>query len=101
MDINFSAVSGRLVIPPLVEYQLDGSLRAEMLVLVRSADGGRVDVVPVTMPNPPRALLTEDVGSGTRLHLAGALKRKCDIDSFSTSSRLQMVADSLAIGDHI
>lgn len=101
MDINCSAVSGRLVIPPLVEYQPDGSILAEMLVLVRSAEGGRVDVIPVTMPNPPGALLAKDVGSGTRLLLAGALKRKCDMDSFSTSSRLQMVADSLAIGNHI
>lgn len=99
MDINLSMVSGRLALAPLVEHQSDGAVLARMLVLVRSPRRSRVDVVPVTMANPPPELLAEGIGSGTGVYLAGGLMRRCAADVLSTSTRLELVADSLALWD--
>ena len=97
MDINLSVVSGRLALAPFVEYQPDGSVLARMLVLVRPERRGRVDVVPVTMVSPPPELLADGIGSGTGVYFAGALMRRCNVDIHSTSTRLELVADSLAL----
>lgn len=97
MDVNLSLVSGRLALPPLVEHQPDGSVLARMLVLVRSQRRSRLDVVPVTMANPPSELLAPGIGAGTGVYLAGGLMRRCAADVLSTSTRLELVADSLAL----
>jgi hypothetical protein len=97
MDINLGLVSGRLAVAPLVEPQSDGSVLARMLVLVRSEHWGRIDVVPVTMIDPPAELLTRDIGSGTGVYFAGGLMRRGFVDLLSTSTRLDLVAHSLKL----
>lgn len=99
MDINLTLIKGRLVIPPIIEIDPDGTCRARFLVLVRSDRRSRVDVVPVVVPNPPSAMLSEHAGSGAEVYVAGRLMRRCWVEPASYSTRLEVVADSVLLAD--
>jgi single-stranded DNA-binding protein len=69
-------------------------------VTVRSEEPNRrVDVVPVTLWDPPDALLDADPTPGTRIWVAGGVQRRFWSDDDGRRSRLEVVAEQVCLRD--
>lgn len=99
MDINLAILSGRLAVPPLVEADESGASVAHLLVVTRPEHRRRVDVVPVVMADPPRALLDKQIRSGSRLHIVGSFVRRCPADPMVGYGRLEVEAAAISVRD--
>lgn len=91
MDLNHVVIGGRLAVPPEITPEPDGRRRMRLLIVVRGSDPPRVDLIPVTIWNPP------DVGPleiGTRAYVSGSLHRR--FSERGGSSRIEVVADHIS-----
>lgn len=96
MDLNLVVLSGRLAAPPEIRQFESGSRLARYLVTVRSEEPvKRVDVVPVTLWDPPAELLDADPAPGTRLWVVGSVQRRFWSAEEGRRSRLEIVADQV------
>jgi hypothetical protein len=66
VDLNLVVLCGRLSAPPEIREFEGGSRLARYLLTVRSEEPRRVDVLPVTLWDPPEALVDADPGGRVR-----------------------------------
>jgi single-strand DNA-binding protein len=100
MDLNLVVVSGRLSAPPEIRQFDSGSRLARYLVTVRSEEPARrVDVLPVTLWDPPDALVDAQPAPGTRVWVAGSVQRRFWSGSDGRRSRIELVADQVCLRD--
>jgi single-strand DNA-binding protein len=96
MDLNLVVLAGRLAAPPEIRQFESGARLVRYLITVRSEEPTRrVDVVPVTLWEPPEELLDADPQPGTRLWVAGSVQRRFWSESEGRRSRLEVVADQI------
>lgn len=96
MDLNLVVLSGRLAAPPEIRQFESGSRLARYLLTVRSDEPvSRVDVVPVTLWDPPDDLIDLDPAPGSRLWVAGSVQRRFWSAEEGRRSRIEIVADQV------
>ena len=100
MDLNLVVLCGRLAIEPEVKELESGSRLARFLVTVRSDEPRRrVDVVPVTLWDPPDELLEEMPEKGRRVWVCGSVQRRFWESPDGRRSRLEVVAEQVHVKD--
>lgn len=93
MDINLAVLAGRLAAPAEHRRFESGAEYLRLLVTVRTQEPrARVDVIPVTLWDPPQDLVRDCDGVGMRLWVAGALQRRFWAGTDGRKSRLEMIA---------
>lgn len=98
MDLNLVVLAGRLAAPPEIRQFEGGSRLGRYLVTVRSEHPvRRVDVVPVTLWDPPDALIDEGPEPGRRLWVVGAVQRRFWSGDQGRRSRLEVVAEQVCL----
>ncbi len=93
MDMNLVVVAGKLAAPPELREFESGSRLLRSLVTVRSqAPRRRVDVLPVTLWDPPsdHELIDAPVGKG--VWVVGSIQRRFWSGEDGRRSRLELVA---------
>ena len=92
MDCNFVALGGRLVARPDVD---DGGRVLSLLVTVRSDQPtSRIDVIRVAVEEPEPHLAA--LPPGTRLWIAGSLRRRFRHGSVCRTSRIEVAASAVS-----
>jgi len=93
MDLNLVVLAGRLAAPPeLRQFEL-GSVLARYLITTRSEQPtSRIDVVPVTLWDPPAALIDDEPAPGARIWVAGSVQRRFWSAEEGRRSRIEVVA---------
>ena len=99
MELNLALVSGRLAVPPDLEYLPDGSQRARLLVCVRSERRRRFDVLPVTVPAEIHSQALSMATGGTKVWVAGQLMRRCSPNPWEPPGRIELIAVALRFPD--
>ncbi|NQV08121.1 single-stranded DNA-binding protein [bacterium] len=98
MDLNLSVLAGRLAAPPEIRAFEGGSRLVRYLVTVRSDEPRRrVDVLPVTLWDPPDALVDAEPAAGHRVWVVGTMQRRFWSGSEGRRSRLEIVADQVCL----
>jgi single-strand DNA-binding protein len=97
MDLNLVVLAGRLSAPPEVREFDSGSRLVRYLMTVRSDEPRRVDVLPVTLWDPPAEVLDAAPAPGRRLWVAGAVQRRFWSGAEGRRSRLEIVADQVCV----
>lgn len=96
MDLNLVVLCGRLAIEPELKEFDSGSRLVRLLVTVRSDEPRRrVDVVPVTLWDPPEELLEEMPEKGRRIWVCGSVQRRFWESPDGRRSRLEVVAEQV------
>lgn len=96
MDLNLVVLAGRLAAPPEIRQFESGARLSRYLVTVRSdVPARRVDVIPVTLWDPPDSLVDAEPGPGHRLWVAGTIQRRFWAGTEGRRSRLELVADQV------
>jgi single-stranded DNA-binding protein len=96
MDLNLVVLSGRLAAPPEIRVFESGARLARYLVTVRSEEPiSRVDVIPVTLWDPPDDLVALDPPPGTGLWVAGSVQRRFWSAEEGRRSRIEIVAEQV------
>lgn len=96
MDLNLVVVAGRLAAPAEIRQFESGSRLVRYLVTARSDEPRRrVDVIPVTLWDPPDDLLDADLEPGHRMWIAGSVQRRFWSGVDGRRSRLEIVADQV------
>lgn len=96
MDLNLVVLAGRLAAPPEIRQFESGSVLARYLLTVRSEEPRRrIDVVPVTLWDPPDALLEAEPAAGSRVWASGAVQRRFWSSAEGRRSRLEVVASQV------
>jgi single-stranded DNA-binding protein len=97
MDFNHVALAGTLAVAPELREFDSGARLLRLLVTVRSAEPRRrVDVVPVTLWDPPAALLAEKLERGRRLLVVGGVQRRFWEAAEGRRNRVEIVAEYVA-----
>ncbi|MDH3729940.1 MAG: single-stranded DNA-binding protein [Acidimicrobiia bacterium] len=97
MDLNLVVLSGRLAAPPEIRTFDSGARVVRYLVTCRTDEPRRrVDVLPVTLWDPPPELASDDAVPGTPLWVAGTAQRRFWSEATGRRSRLEIVADEVA-----
>ena len=100
MDLNLVVLAGRLAAPPEIRQFESGTRLARYLVTVRSEEPvRRVDVVPVTLWDPPDELLDSELVPGTRMWVCGTVQRRFWSAEEGRRSRIEIVADQVCPRD--
>lgn len=98
MDLNLVVIAGRLAAPAEIRQFESGSMLVRYLLTVRSEEPRRrVDVVPVTLWDPPRELIDADPPPGARLWVTGSVQRRFWSQTSGRRSRLEVVATSVTV----
>lgn len=98
MDLNLVVLSGRLAAPAEIRQFESGSRLARYLVTVRSEEPQRrVDVLPVTLWDPPDSLVDAEPAPGRRVWVAGAVQRRFWSGSDGRRSRLEVIAEQVCV----
>ena len=94
MDLNLVVLSGRLAAPPELRDFESGLRLVRYLVTVRVDEPRhRVDVLPVTLWDPPDDAPLPTVGE--RVWVAGAVQRRFWSNAEGRRSRLEVVAEQV------
>ncbi len=94
--MNVVVLSGRLAAPPEIRELEDGARLGRYLLTVRcEGRRPRVDVVPVTLWDPPHALAEGAPPPGTRVWMTGSVQRRFLSGAGGRRSRLEVVAAHL------
>lgn len=97
MDSNHVTLAGTLAVAPELREFDSGARLLRLLVTVRSAEPRRrVDVVPVTLWDPPAALLAERLERGRRVLVVGGVQRRFWGAKEGRQSRVEIVAEHVA-----
>jgi single-stranded DNA-binding protein len=98
MDINATILNGVLAAPPeLREFESGSRLMRYLLTLRTTEPRRRVDVIPVTLWEPPEDVLGLEVTTGTRLFVAASVQRRFWEGADGRRSRLEIVARNVAV----
>lgn len=97
MDLNLVVLAGRLAAPAEIRTLESGGRLARYLITVRSEEPRRVDVVPVTLWDPPDALVEADPSVGGTVWIAGSVQRRFWNGAEGRRSRLEVVAEQLCL----
>ena len=96
MDINLVILAGRLAAPPELRLFESGARLVRYLITVRSDEPRRrVDVLPVTLWDPPDGDYEPQVGD--RVHVMGSIQRRFWSNAEGRRSRLEIVAEKVSI----
>ncbi|MEX2251055.1 MAG: single-stranded DNA-binding protein [Acidimicrobiia bacterium] len=100
MDLNLIVLCGRLAVPPEIKVFESGTRLIRYLVTVRSdAPRRRVDVIPVTIWDPPENLIEETPETGRRIWMCGSVQRRFWEAPDGRRSRLEVVAEQVQLRD--
>lgn len=100
MDLNLIVLCGRLAVEPELKEFDSGSRLVRLLVTVRSDEPRRrVDVVPVTLWDPPQDLLDDMPDKGRRIWVCGSVQRRFWESPEGRKSRLEVVAEQVHLKD--
>jgi single-strand DNA-binding protein len=98
MDLNLVVLAGRLAAPPEVREFESGSRLVRYLLTVRTDEPHRrVDVVPVTLWDPPSELIELDPAPGERLWVTGSVQRRFWSAEEGRRSRIEIVASEVHV----
>jgi single-stranded DNA-binding protein len=97
MDLNLVVLCGRLAAPVEIRAFEGGSRLARYLVTVRSEEPRRVDVLPVTLWDPPEALVDANPAPGRALWVAGSVQRRFWSGAEGRRSRVEVVAEQVCL----
>jgi single-strand DNA-binding protein len=97
VDLNLVVLCGRLSAPPEIREFEGGSRLARYLLTVRSEEPRRVDVLPVTLWDPPEALVDADPAPGHPIWVAGSVQRRFWAGAEGRKSRLEVVAEQICL----
>ena len=98
MDFNMSVLSGTLSADPEYRTFDSGAHHLRYLVTVRSdAPRRRVDVLPVTLWDPPDELVEDPGVRGEPAWVVASVQRRFWADDKGRNSRLELVAHSVHI----
>lgn len=96
MDLNLVVLAGRLAAPPEFRQFESGATLARYLLTVRADEpASRVDVIPVTLWDPPDELVDDDPAPGDRLWIAGSVQRRFWSAEEGRRSRIEVVAEQV------
>ena len=99
-DLNLVVLSGRLAAPPEVREFASGNRLARFLLTVRTEmPTKRVDVLPVTLWDPPDRLIGASLVPGGRLWASGALQRRFWTTGDGRRSRIEILAEQVFPGE--
>jgi len=100
MDLNLIVLCGRLAVPPEIKVFESGTRLIRYLVTVRSEEPRRrVDVIPVSMWDPPQDLIEEAPETGQRIWACGSVQRRFWEAPDGRRSRIEVVAEQVTIKD--
>lgn len=96
MDLNLVVLAGRLAAPPEIRQFESGSVLVRYLMTVRAEEPtSRVDVIPITLWDPPPELLDCELVPGDRIWAAGSVQRRFWSAEEGRRSRIEIVADQV------
>jgi single-stranded DNA-binding protein len=95
LDLNVVVLGGRLAAPPEIRQFDTGARLGRYLVTVRTPD--RVDVLPVTIWDPPDSLVDAEPCPGTPVWTAGAVQRRFWSGEDARRSRIEVIADQVCL----
>ena len=94
MDFNLVVLSGRLAAPPELRVFDSGTRLVRCLVTVSAEEPRhRIDVLPVTLWDPPDDVWLGEVGE--RVYVAGSVQRRFWSNLEGRRSRVEIVADHI------
>ena len=94
MDMNLVVLTGTLAAAPeLREFESDARLLRLLVTVRQDEPRKRVDVVPVTLWDPPKDLIAEDLDRGRRVMVVGAAQRRFWEAKDGRRNRVEVVAD--------
>ncbi len=100
MDLNIVVLCGRLAAPPEIRVFDSGISLVRYLVSVRSEEPRRrVDLVPVTMWDPPDDITELHPVPGQRLWFAGSVQRRFWTAEDGRRSRIEVIATHVQVND--
>lgn len=100
MDLNLVVLAGKLVAPPELRTFDSGSRLARYLVTVRAEQPRRrVDVIPVSLWEPPEELLAAELHPGRRVWVTGTVQRRFWSAPDGRRSRLEVITDQVCLRD--
>lgn len=98
MDINLVVMAGTLAATPELREFDSGARLLRLLVTVRSSEPRkRVDVIPVTLWDPPAELLAQDPARGRRVWVCGGAQRRFWEAKEGRRNRVEVVADHVEL----
>ena len=96
MDVNLVVLAGTLASAPELREFDSGASLLRMLVTVRTEEPRkRVDVIPVTLWDPPDSLRDEPLERGRRVHVCGAAQRRFWEAAEGRRNRIEIVAEQV------
>jgi single-stranded DNA-binding protein len=100
MDLNLIVLCGRLAVPPEIKLFESGTRLIRYLVTVRSeSPRRRVDVIPVSVWDPPDDLVEAAPETGRRIWVCGSVQRRFWEAPDGRRSRIEVVAEQVNIHD--
>ena len=91
-DVNLVVLCGRLASAPDLRVLDSGTRELRLMVTVRAEHPRtRIDVVPVTVFDPPDDLIEADLDVSSRMWIVGSVQRRVDDELFGRQSRLTVV----------
>jgi single-stranded DNA-binding protein len=94
MDLNLVVLTGTLATAPELREFESGARLLRLLVTVRQDEPRkRVDVVPVTLWDPPADLVSENLERGRRVMVVGAAQRRFWEAKEGRKNRVEIVAE--------
>jgi single-stranded DNA-binding protein len=98
MDLNIVVLAGHLATLPEIRQFTSGTRMARFLVTVRSTEPRRrVDVVPVTLWDPPPTLLSDPFVVGRQVWVAGSVQRRFWSETEGRRSRIEIIAHTVEL----
>lgn len=98
MDINLSVLCGRLATAPEVRTYDSGSRCMRLLVTVAvERPRRRIDVVPVTLWDPPADLVDNPPDQNSRVWVTGVVQRRTLDGPEGRRSRIEVLADQVTV----
>lgn len=98
MDINLAVLCGRLATAPEVRVYDTGSRCMQFLVTVAvERPRRRIDVVPVTLWDPPTHLVEDPPDQNARVWVTGVVQRRTHDGPEGRSNRIEVMADQVTV----
>ena len=100
MDMNLVVLAGTLATAPELREFESGARLLRLLVTVRQDEPRkRVDVLPVTLWDPPQELMAEHLERGRRVFVVGAAQRRFWEAKEGCKNRVEIVATHVKTRD--
>lgn len=98
MDFNLVVLAGTLATAPELRVFDSGARLLRLLVTVRSDEPRkRVDVVPVTLWDPPADLMAEKLERGRRVFVCGGAQRRFWEAKEGRKNRVEIIARHVTV----